>query len=158
MDRFAAFVDAGAAKVAKLANWLMLAVVLIAAWNAIARYAGRAFGSDLSSNAFLELQWYLFGIIFLGAGAYTLQRNARSVSVMTSPTGAEISVDGEWIATTAGSAPPGHELALMSKGLRAEDVSAPAVIPFLAAGVHTLRVEKDCYAPLEADCSVTLDG
>ena len=30
---------------------------------------------DISSNAWLELQWYLFSAVFLLAAAYTLQRN-----------------------------------------------------------------------------------
>jgi TRAP-type mannitol/chloroaromatic compound transport system permease small subunit len=55
----------------------MLLVVLVGAFNAIARYLGKSLGRDLSSNAYLELQWYLFGLIFLLSGAYTLQRNAH---------------------------------------------------------------------------------
>lgn len=50
--------------------WLILAAVLVSAGNAIIR---KAF--DMSSNAWLELQWYLYGAVFLVAAAYTLQRN-----------------------------------------------------------------------------------
>lgn len=49
--------------------WLVLAAVLISAGNAISR---KAF--DLSSNAYLELQWYLFAAVFLLASGYTLLR------------------------------------------------------------------------------------
>jgi len=49
--------------------WLVLAAVLISAANAIVR---KAF--DTSSNAFLEVQWYLFAAIFLLAAGYTLLR------------------------------------------------------------------------------------
>ena len=49
--------------------WLVLASVLISAGNAISR---KAF--DLSSNAFLEIQWYLFAGVFLLASGYTLMR------------------------------------------------------------------------------------
>ncbi len=49
--------------------WLVLASVLISAGNAISR---KAF--DLSSNAFLEIQWYLFAAVFLLASGYTLMR------------------------------------------------------------------------------------
>lgn len=49
--------------------WLALAAVLISAANAISR---KAF--DLSSNAFLEVQWYLFSAVFLLAAGYTLLR------------------------------------------------------------------------------------
>ncbi|MDH4441403.1 MAG: TRAP transporter small permease subunit [Rhizobium sp.] len=51
-------------------SWLLLAAVVVSAGNAIIR---KAF--DISSNAWLELQWYLFGIVFMLAAAYTLQRN-----------------------------------------------------------------------------------
>lgn len=50
--------------------WLVLAAVLISAGNATIR---KVF--DLSSNAWLEVQWYLFGTVFLLAAAYTLQKN-----------------------------------------------------------------------------------
>ena len=49
--------------------WLVLAAVLISAANAIVR---KAFNS--SSNAFLEIQWYLFAAVFLLAAGYTLMR------------------------------------------------------------------------------------
>lgn len=51
-------------------SWLVLAAVLVSAVNASMR---KAF--DLSSNAWLELQWYLYGAVFLLAAAYTLMRN-----------------------------------------------------------------------------------
>jgi len=50
--------------------WLVLAAVVISAVNAIIR---KAF--DVSSNAFLETQWYLFSAIFLLCSPYTLLRN-----------------------------------------------------------------------------------
>ena len=49
--------------------WLVLAAVLISAANAAVR---KAF--DMSSNAFLEIQWYLFAAVFLVASGYTLLR------------------------------------------------------------------------------------
>jgi len=50
--------------------WLVLVTVLISAANAIVR---KAF--NYSSNAFLEIQWYLFSTIFLFLAGYTLLRN-----------------------------------------------------------------------------------
>jgi TRAP-type mannitol/chloroaromatic compound transport system permease small subunit len=50
--------------------WLVLVAVLVSAGNAIFR---KAF--DMSSNAWLELQWYLFGAVFMLAAAYTLRQN-----------------------------------------------------------------------------------
>jgi TRAP-type mannitol/chloroaromatic compound transport system permease small subunit len=51
-------------------SWLVLAAILVSAINAAVR---KAF--DMSSNAWLELQWYLFGAVFMLASAYTLQQN-----------------------------------------------------------------------------------
>ncbi len=51
-------------------SWLILVAVLISAGNASMR---KAF--DMSSNAWLELQWYLYGTVFMLAAAYTLQQN-----------------------------------------------------------------------------------
>jgi TRAP-type mannitol/chloroaromatic compound transport system permease small subunit len=53
-------------------KWAILAAVAVSAGNAILR---KAF--DLSSNAWLELQWLLFGAAFMLAAAYTLQKNAH---------------------------------------------------------------------------------
>jgi TRAP-type mannitol/chloroaromatic compound transport system permease small subunit len=49
--------------------WLVLAAVLISAINAAVR---KAFNT--SSNAYLEIQWYLFAAVFLLAAGYTLLR------------------------------------------------------------------------------------
>ncbi|MBC7283892.1 TRAP transporter small permease subunit [Hoeflea sp.] len=51
-------------------SWLVLAAVLISAGNASIR---KAF--DMSSNAWLEVQWYLFGAVFMLAAGYTLRKN-----------------------------------------------------------------------------------
>ncbi|KQZ94358.1 C4-dicarboxylate ABC transporter [Mesorhizobium sp. Root157] len=56
--------------IGKWVAWLILAAVLVSAGNAIIR---KAF--SMSSNAWLELQWYLFGAAFLLAAAYTLRDN-----------------------------------------------------------------------------------
>lgn len=50
--------------------WLVLAAVLISAGNATIR---KVF--DISSNAWLEVQWYLFGAVFMLAAGYTLRKN-----------------------------------------------------------------------------------
>jgi TRAP-type mannitol/chloroaromatic compound transport system permease small subunit len=63
IDRITAFVG-------KAVSWLILLAVLVSAGNAISR---KAF--DVASNAWLELQWYLFGAAYLLAAAYTLQEN-----------------------------------------------------------------------------------
>jgi TRAP-type mannitol/chloroaromatic compound transport system permease small subunit len=55
--------------IGRAAAWLILGSILISAANATSR---KLF--DLASNAWLELQWYLFGAAFLLAAAWTLQR------------------------------------------------------------------------------------
>ena len=49
--------------------WLVLASVLISAGNALSRKA-----LNISSNAYLEIQWYLFAAVFMLAAGYTLMR------------------------------------------------------------------------------------
>lgn len=56
--------------IGKWVGWLILVSILISAGNAIIRKVFNA-----SSNAWLELQWYLFGAAFLLAAAYTLKQN-----------------------------------------------------------------------------------
>lgn len=63
-------IDALTGFVGRWVYWLILAAVLVSAGNAIVRKV-----LDTSSNAFLELQWYLFGAAYMLASAYTLQRN-----------------------------------------------------------------------------------
>jgi TRAP-type mannitol/chloroaromatic compound transport system permease small subunit len=63
-------IDALTERIGKLAIWLVLIVVLISAGNAIMRYS-----INYSSNALLEIQWYLFGLIFFLCSGYTLLRN-----------------------------------------------------------------------------------
>jgi TRAP-type mannitol/chloroaromatic compound transport system permease small subunit len=68
--RFAGFIDANNQRVGVYVSWLILAMTLISAANAVSR---KTF--SVSSNAFLEIQWYLFAAVFLLAAGYTLQRN-----------------------------------------------------------------------------------
>ena len=63
-------IDAVNERIGKLTTWLILVVVIISAGNAVFRYL-----FDWSSNALLEIQWYLFSAIFLLAAAYVLKRN-----------------------------------------------------------------------------------
>lgn len=56
-------IDRASRVAARVAIWLVLICALVSALNAISRYA-----LDLSSNAWLELQWYMFaGTVLLGA-------------------------------------------------------------------------------------------
>jgi TRAP-type mannitol/chloroaromatic compound transport system permease small subunit len=68
--RFSRLIDALNERVGRTVYWLVLAMVLISAGNAIVR---KLF--NMSSNAFLELQWYLFSAVFLLCAGFTLLRN-----------------------------------------------------------------------------------
>jgi TRAP-type mannitol/chloroaromatic compound transport system permease small subunit len=63
-------IDALNQRVGKSIAWLILIVVLISATNATVR---KLF--DTSSNAWLELQWVLFGVVFLLCAPWTLLSN-----------------------------------------------------------------------------------
>ncbi len=65
-------IDALNERVGRITIWLVLVATLISAGNALVRYVL----SD-SSNAWLEIQWYLFGAIFLLGGGYTLKHNGH---------------------------------------------------------------------------------
>ena len=68
--RLSRWIDALNERVGRSVYWLVLLVVLISAGNAIIR---KTF--SISSNAWLELQWYLFSAIFLLGAGFTLLRN-----------------------------------------------------------------------------------
>jgi len=71
------FVDAFNRVVGRAVAWLTLAMVLVGAYNAVARYVERDLGFSLSSNAYLELQWYLFSLVFLLGAPYALRKGAH---------------------------------------------------------------------------------
>lgn len=62
-------IDAMTERVGRIIYWLVLVAVLVSAVNAGVR---KVF--DMSSNAFLELQWYLFSAVFLLGAGYALLR------------------------------------------------------------------------------------
>jgi len=63
-------IDAMNERLSVLADWLVLLSCLISAGNAFSRYA-----FSISSNAWLEIQWYMFGALVLLGASYTLKRN-----------------------------------------------------------------------------------
>ncbi len=69
---FSGLIDRLNTWIGKLAMWLILATTLISAGNAIVR---KAF--DTSSNALLEIQWYLFAGVFMLAAGYAFLQNAH---------------------------------------------------------------------------------
>jgi TRAP-type mannitol/chloroaromatic compound transport system permease small subunit len=88
---FSRGVDALNAKLGWIADWLVLLACLISAGNAFSRYA-----FSISSNAWLEIQWYMFcAMVMLGA-SYTLKRNEHvrvDIVYANVPTRKQIGID-----------------------------------------------------------------
>jgi TRAP-type mannitol/chloroaromatic compound transport system permease small subunit len=70
--RTAARIDVLNAHIGRVCRWLVLIAVVVSSGNAVARYM-----LGLSSNAFLEIQWYLFAAIFLFAAPYTHRQDGH---------------------------------------------------------------------------------
>ncbi|MBF9234030.1 TRAP transporter small permease subunit [Microvirga alba] len=68
--RLSRIIDSVNVRLGKTAAWAIVVAILVSAINAIIR---RVFG--VSSNAWLELQWYLFGAVFMLCSAWTLKSN-----------------------------------------------------------------------------------
>lgn len=68
--RLSRAIDALNTRLGVVAEWMVLLSCLISAGNAFSRYA-----FNISSNAWLEIQWYMFGAVVLLGASYTLKRN-----------------------------------------------------------------------------------
>ena len=75
LQRISAAIDRLNDRIGSAIQWLALVMVVIGAFNAIARYADQYTGMSLSSNAYLDLQWYFFSLIFLMGSAYGLNHD-----------------------------------------------------------------------------------
>ena len=68
--RVSNLIDAITNRIGHAIYWLILVSVIVSSGNAVVRYI-----FDVSSNGWLELQWYLFSAVFLLAAGYTLRHN-----------------------------------------------------------------------------------
>ncbi|AWU93888.1 TRAP transporter small permease subunit [Azospirillum ramasamyi] len=68
--KLSGLIDAVNDGIGKLTYWLVLVAVVVSSGNAVIRYT-----LNTSSNAWLELQWYLFSAVFLLCAGYTFLRN-----------------------------------------------------------------------------------
>lgn len=74
------WIDATNDRIGRLVAWAILVAVVVSVLNAV----GRKF-FNASSNAWLELQWYLFGALFLLSSGYTFLKNGHvSVDILSS--------------------------------------------------------------------------
>ena len=96
-QHFAACIDRLNERIGRLTWYLTLGMILAGAYNAITRYLSRnariehetatgiehlmhtvgAVALKMNSNMFIELQWYLFSVVFLLGAAYTLKANGH---------------------------------------------------------------------------------
>lgn len=68
--KLSGLIDGLTERIGRVTYWLILVAVLISAGNAVVRYA-----FNMSSNAWLEIQWYLFSAVFLFCAGYALLHN-----------------------------------------------------------------------------------
>ncbi|RME72612.1 MAG: TRAP transporter small permease subunit [Chloroflexi bacterium] len=69
------FIDSISERIGILAEYLVLITFTVGFLNVVLRYSGRFFGFRLTSNLFIELQWYLYSLIFFFGFAYILKNN-----------------------------------------------------------------------------------
>lgn len=60
--------------IGEVSKYLVIIAVVVGFGNVVLRYVGRQTGQTLASNTYIELQWYLYGTLFLLAFAVVLQR------------------------------------------------------------------------------------
>jgi TRAP-type mannitol/chloroaromatic compound transport system permease small subunit len=73
--RFAHAIDRLTENLGRLSMGIVVLTVAVGFYNVLVRYLGRFIGLQLSSNRLLELQWYLFSILFLLGFAYILKHD-----------------------------------------------------------------------------------
>jgi TRAP-type mannitol/chloroaromatic compound transport system permease small subunit len=64
-------------RLGKAISWLIVLTIGVGLYNVTMRYLGRLIGASLSSNALLELQWYLFSIMFCLGFSYILKHGSN---------------------------------------------------------------------------------
>jgi len=88
---FSRLIDTVNQRLGGIADWLVFLSCMVSAGNAFSRYA-----FSISSNAWLEIQWYMFGALVMLGASYTLKRNEHvRVDIVYSnlPTRLQIAVD-----------------------------------------------------------------
>lgn len=73
--RFARAIDRLNDAIYSAVRWLVVVMILVGALNAVARYLTKYTGLSLASNAALDIQWYMFSLIFLLGAAAALRHD-----------------------------------------------------------------------------------
>lgn len=71
--KFSRIIDAISERLGWLSMMLVILTVAIGFYNVLVRYIGRFIGMQLSSNVFIETQWYLFSLVFFLSFGYILK-------------------------------------------------------------------------------------
>lgn len=75
--RFAHTVDRFTEGLGTLSTLLVLVTIAVGFFNVVARYMGRFIGVQLSSNLYIELQWYLYSLVFFLGFAYVMKHDVN---------------------------------------------------------------------------------
>ncbi|HEX5690608.1 MAG TPA: TRAP transporter small permease subunit [Roseiflexaceae bacterium] len=73
--RLSALIDTLIELIGRLLPWIVTVMILIGFLNVVLRYFGRFVGRTLTSNAYIEAQWYLFSVLFFLGFGYILKHN-----------------------------------------------------------------------------------
>ncbi|MCB0116265.1 MAG: TRAP transporter small permease subunit [Caldilineaceae bacterium] len=80
LGKYVQFIDVLTERIGWLSMLIAALTVLVGFYNVVARFVGRYIGVQLSSNMFIELQWYMFSLVFFLSFAYIL-KNGINVRV-----------------------------------------------------------------------------
>ncbi len=78
--KFSSFIDGISERTGGMSVILVIVTVVIGFYNVLVRYVGQFIGAQLSSNLFIEMQWYLYSLVFFLSFAYIL-KNGINVRV-----------------------------------------------------------------------------
>jgi TRAP-type mannitol/chloroaromatic compound transport system permease small subunit len=75
--RMASGIDALTEWLGHASTLLVLITIVVGFYNVVARFLGRYIGVTLASNLYIELQWYLYSLVFLLGFAYILKHDVN---------------------------------------------------------------------------------
>ena len=75
--KFAHGVDRLSEFLGKISIYLILVLLAVGFYNVLARYIGRFIGQNLSSNRLLEVQWYIYSVLFFLIFAYNIKHDVN---------------------------------------------------------------------------------
>lgn len=73
--RFSRAIDAVTERIGRLLPYLVLVMIGVGFYNVVARYLGRFLGMRLTNNSAIEIQWYMYSVLFFLGFAYILRHN-----------------------------------------------------------------------------------